>query len=64
MAKKVKKKKVEKKEPAKSNFSNAEQLFLDNVEAIKAMAKLIDETNKRIDRIVDAHERCKSLKNL
>ncbi len=45
-------------------FSEAERLFLDNVEAIKMLAKEIDKLNKRIDNIIDAHERCKNLRKL
>ena len=56
--------KIKKSEEVNPKFSEAERLFLDNVEAIKMLAKEIDKLNKRIDNIIDAHERCKSLRKL
>ena len=63
MAKKAKKKE-EKEKKVKPNFSHAEKLFLDNTAAIKTLKEVVVNLEQRIDNIINAHEKCKSLKGI
>ena len=52
-----------KREPI-PNFSEAERLFLDNAKAIEAIKEIIVALEQRIDRIVTAISKAKSVKGL
>ena len=64
--KKVKKetKPVEKKEKEVAITTSSDTQILRLTCELKEQAKDIYELNQRIDRIVDAHEKCKSLRKL
>ncbi len=62
--KKVEKAKIKQKEAVKPNFSAAERLFLDNSNAIKILKSSIESLEQRLDRIVAALDKSKSVRGL
>ena len=62
--KKTAEKKVPDKQPAAPKKNAIDELVYENSRVINVLEIRITLLSQRIDRIVEAHEKCKSLKNL